>query len=521
MLFACVYAPDFIVQAALRPTTPVPGGGATAAAVVDGPESLRRVVACNAGARSLGVRGGMTRGQAGLCPGVLVKNRSLPQEEAAATALLDCAMGFSPSVESTHPGQVILDLTGMERLLGTAAELGCQLARSAEACGFSVNVALGPNPDAAWCAARGFPGITVLTFGNVAEQLGSLPVEVLQPTPEILDTLDSWGIRDLRSLAALPALAITQRLSQYGLHLQRLARGEVWRELVPFAATATFQESVELEEALELLEPLGFLLHRMLEQLMARLAARSLATDQLELELGLEIHRDQKLQEGPADSAAPPLFCRALKLAVPTQDAKILLRLLQLDLATHPPRDPVIRISLRAWPARARLTQAGLFQPLAPEPAKLEVTMARLRGVVGESDALGRPRVGFPLVADTHRPDSFQVLRLQEAPVAPSDKGCGDGPVALRLAMRRFRPPLETVVEHSHGCPQSMTFERKRMAIVQAWGPWRSSGDWWGQAGNWQREEWDIQISLQGELGLYRIFRDLKSERWFMDGMYD
>jgi len=335
MLFACVHAPDYIVQAALRPTTPVPGGGATAAAVVDGPESLLRVVACNAAARSLGVRGGMTRGQAGLCPGVLVKKRSLPQEEAAGTALLDCALGFSPRVESTHSGQVILDLTGMERLLGTAAEMGHQLASLAEACGFSVNVALGPNPDAAWCAARGFPGITVLASGKVADHLGSLPVEVLQPT--------RWGIRDLRSLAALPAVAITQRLGQSGLHLQRLARGEVRRELVPFEQTATFQECLELEEAVELLEPLAFLLHRMLEQLVARLAARSLATDQLDLELGLEIHRDQKLQEGPAASAAPPSFCRGLKLPVPTQDAKILLRLLQLDLAAHPPRNPIIK----------------------------------------------------------------------------------------------------------------------------------------------------------------------------------
>jgi len=144
-----------------------------------------------------------------------------------------------------------------------------------------------------------------------------------------------------------------------------------------------------------------------------------------------------------------------------------------------------------------------------------------LRGVVGECDALGRPRVGFPAVADTHRPDGFQVLSSQTVSVSASGEDSVNRPAELRLAVRWFRPPLETVVAQSQGRPQSITLQRKRMAIVQVWGPWSSSGEWWNRATNWQREEWDIQISLQGELGLYRIFRDLKSERWFVDGMYD
>ncbi len=105
--------------------------------------------------------------------------------------------------------------------------------------------------------------------------------------------LHAWGIRDFKSLAALPPIELTERLGQYGLHLQRLARGAVIRELVPAALPASFQESTELEEPIELLEPLAFILNDLLEQLMQRLVERSLATDHIEIELTLEIHSDR------------------------------------------------------------------------------------------------------------------------------------------------------------------------------------------------------------------------------------
>src|SRR5262249_40046999 len=157
---------------------------------------------------------------------------------------------------------------------------------------------------------------------------------------------------DLKSLAALPPVPLTQRLGQYGLHLQRLAQGEGQRELIPAELPAAFQESMELEETVELMEPLSFLLNRLLERLTARLHARSLATDQVHVDLSLEVHSDRDLREAaaaPADSIAT-LHQRTLKLPVPTQDAKVLLKLLQLDLAAHPPQAPVKKIRMEAFP---------------------------------------------------------------------------------------------------------------------------------------------------------------------------
>jgi protein ImuB len=339
---------------------------------------------------------------------------------------------------------------------------------------------------------------------------------------------------------------LTQRLGQQGLHLQRLARGEVRRELVPAENPPSFQENLELEEAVDLLEPLGFMLNRLLEELMARLQTRSLATDKVQVDLVLEIHPDRQLQEVPYNSqlqsenpsnsvagAEAPLYQRIVKLPVPTQDAKVLLKLLQLDLAAHPPPAPVKKITVEIFPASVRLTQAGLFQPLAPEPAKLEITLARLRAAVGESDEQARERVGFPVVADSHRPDSFEVLPCRAEEGRGKKESCGDQKEIReclptpRLVLRWFRPPLAARVECSPAAlgwgatPVVVIFHGVKATVVQACGPWRSSGSWWDQAGQWQRDEWDVNLSLHGASGLYRIFRDLQSGQWFVEGMYD
>ncbi|HEX7288322.1 MAG TPA: DNA polymerase Y family protein [Candidatus Angelobacter sp.] len=518
MLFACIHVPDFPVQAALRVDSAV-SFKADAVAVLEGPESLLKVFACNGAARRAGISPGMAKTQVEACPQVVLHKRVVEHEETAQSALLDCGYGFSPRVESTSPGTITIDLSGTERLLGAQTKIGEQLVRRAEACRLEVNVALAANPDAALHAARGFTGITVIAPGKEARRLACLPVEVLQPPAELLDALDSWGIRDFQSLAALPVIPLTQRLGQQGLHLQRLARGEVQRELVPAEPAAAFRESMELEEPVELLEPLAFVLNRLLEQVTARLAARSLATDHVHVELGLEAHVDRLLRAEPALAAPALKYQRTLKLPVPTQDAKVLLKLLQLDLAAHPPQAPVKKIAVEAFPARVRFGQAGLFQPLAPEPAKLEITMARLRATVGEKDQEGRARVGFPAVLDSHKPQSFQVLPLNAEREAAGK--CITTTPKPRCVVRVFRPPLAATVELNCDVPVAIAFSGWKGKIKTASGPWRSNGAWWDKAEEWKHEEWDVELSITGGTGVYRIFRELPSERWFVEGMYD
>src|ERR1019366_9189274 len=105
-----------------------------------------------------------------------------------------CAYEFSPRVEELNADTVVADASGLERLFGSPHELAAALSRRFAGLGFTGSVAIASNPDAAVHAARGLPGVTVILRGEEAVRLAGLPVELLEPAPEILETLDCWGI---------------------------------------------------------------------------------------------------------------------------------------------------------------------------------------------------------------------------------------------------------------------------------------------------------------------------------------
>ncbi len=544
MPFACIFVRDFPVEALLRVE---PELRSQSLAVLEGKVPLQKVFAVNESARRAGVDPGMTKLQIEACSGVVLRFRSLPQEAAAHAALLDCAQSFSPRVESTGCDTIVLDLAGVEALFGPLTKIARALAHRASTLGLKASVAVAGNPDTAVLAARGFSGMTVIPEGKEAEQLGSLPVEVLlgnsaQESEQFLQTFSRWGIRKLRDLAALPDVALSERLGQAGIHSQRLARGTTSRTLVPIDPPLIFEEVIELEYPLVLLEPLAFLLGRLLEQLCARLEARALATQELRLCLELENGwqaEDLSTNNGGTGVLARPLqarlFQRTLRLPVPLLDSRTFLKLLQLDLRAHPPGAPIVKIQLSAEPMRPRAAQNGLFLPPAPEPEKLELTLAKIAGIVGED------KVGSFELLDTHRPGGFRMQHFapgesfspqrHRAPEITNNQSrdssvslslCGDD---LVTALRIFRPPVDVAVTMQEGKPSCITFfcpKNKAMQgeILWAAGPWRSSGDWWEREG-WARDEWDIAVQGETGIALYRLVRDRLDGRWFVEGTYD
>src|SRR5207248_10739534 len=113
--------------------------------------------------------------------------------------------------------------------------------------GFTGSVAIASNPDAAVHAARGLPGVTIIPCGQEAARLADLPVQLLNPSPEMLETLDCWGIRTFRQLAAPPEIGIAERLGIEGVRLRKLARGAAQRPLRPVEPELVFEQSIELE----------------------------------------------------------------------------------------------------------------------------------------------------------------------------------------------------------------------------------------------------------------------------------
>ena len=406
--------------------------------------------------------------------------------------LTSLALEFSPTVEATAAETVTFDVAGLDRLFGLPQDVAAAIARRARECGVKANLALAANPDAAICAARGFSGVSLIPYGDEGKFLGSLPLSVLAPSPELLETLERWGIRRFQQLAALPPLGIAERLGEEGLRVRELARGERERKLLSIAEPLRFEDEIELEYPVELLEPLAFLLARMVNGLATRLATRALATDELRLRLKLE---NRALDQ------------RTLRLPVPSLDTRAFLKLLQLELEANPPAAPIVHLWMGVNPVKPQAAQTGLFVPVAPEPVKLELTLARIQAFVGVG------RVGTPELLDTHRPDAFRVNSWGRRPATLVR--AAQAVELPRLALRVFRPARAARVALASGQPSFVMADGVRGKVLDLAGPWRTSGDWW-TPDPWQRDEWDIALS---DGALYRIY--CAPRGWFVEGSYD
>jgi protein ImuB len=409
--------------------------------------------------------------------------------------LVECARHFSPHIEETsggiHQGDtVVFRIDGLEPLMGKPEQIAAAISNRV---GIPANVAIAGNPDAAVHAARGIPGVTVIPRGGEAKALAPLPVQLLGGGAETAEILHSWGIRTFGQLAALPPLGVAARLGDEGTHLRELARGEGDRQLRPIDDPLQFEESLDLDYPVELLEPLSFLLARLLNELCVRLESRALAANEIRLCLFLE---DKTRHEA------------ALKLPLPMRDAKAFLKLVQLELEARPPASAVVKVWIELRPLKPRTQQQGLFQPVSPEPERLEITLARLMNL------LGAENVGTPEMLNSHRPDAFRMNRFS----ALAHTGSQAPPVKSEaLVLRRYRPLKHAQVMLTNQQPAHVAALSVQGKVVGVAGPWRTSGEWWLRE-PWDRDEWDVALS---DGALYRIHEDRRTGRWFLEGNYD
>jgi len=386
------------------------------------------------------------------------------------------------------------------------------------ALGLDVHVAISSNPETARILACAHSGPTIVPDGQEAWFLQSLPVNLLAPSAELIDVFRQWGVTTCGALAALPVLSLSECVGQEGVRLHAIAGGKGHRSLILAEPANLFEESLKLDDAVEELEPLSFLLGRLLDQLCARLSARALATRaillQLELQPAFEKAFDTS-QEFLRKRQSSETFQCSLVLPRPVQDAKLLLKLLRLRLQSNSPKAPIQKLLMRAEPDRPVALQSGLFLPAVPDPDKLELTLARIASVVGESN------VGFPELLDSHRPDAVRMRKfLTSLPVPSSHKRADDSKIAFRV----IRPPLPADVILQEGRPVQVSFRGQTWKVVQASGPWRSSGEWW-EENPWKEDAWDLELSsLDGKSPISAVYCavfDALQQRWLVRGSYD
>jgi protein ImuB len=473
---------------------------------------------------------------------------------AAAGVLAEVAREFSPRIEECSHTEVVLDLSGMTRLFGDARTIAEELRRTAADRGLRVRIAIAGTRTAARLLVRYRAGLTIVEPGTEASAVAPLPITLLgdlslntagtkdqEPrTKDQIATFRRWGLRTLGDLAALPSDDLAARLGRQEVDWQRLARGEDSRPLVPAVPEERFEQSLDLEWPIEELEPLSFVLGRLMEQLEAHLEQRDRGAAVLHVRLHLI----------RADGSTREVHERSLQLPVAIRDARTLRTLALLDLESNPPSAPIDRVTVAVDPTPGRIVQFSLLTCPLPSPEQISTLMARLHALMGET------RCGAPAVVDSWEPGAFAMKSFMppdghdhhhrdatqrhsatEAKNSMNDLSASVPRCVVEaetaapiLALRRFRHPLPIRVHLKEGMPASVSIMRRGVnggAVEACAGPWRTSGGWWesgaqpprgGVSGSWDRDEWDVALAAGPT---YRLFRERHSDKWFLEGVVD
>jgi protein ImuB len=480
------------------------------------------------------------------------------------------AEAFSPRYELHGDDLVSIDVSGLERLFNVkeglpARTIAEELRRAAQSRGVRVHVAVAGTWTAAVVLALAQPGVTIVERGEEAAALADVPIGTLEKIHDIctqspqspqkmeetkasadsaFSAFTRWGLTALGELASLPDADLAARLGPSARTWQAIARGEDLRPLVPALAEERFDASIELEWPIDSLEPLSFVLTRLLEPLSTRLERRDRGAAVLHVLLDL-VTRER--------------HARRLELPAPMRDVRTLRTLALLDLEAHPPPAAIDRVTIVIDPTPGRVLQHTLFTRAHPTPEQLSTLLARLGALMGQD------RFGAPAVVDSYRPGAFAMAGFatehdnqrrtrgtrRENTGGDSASSAGSA-MNVVSALRRCRYPVPARVALASDRPVRVTTDRRGFAggaVVRAVGPWRGSGNWWaggaGQAGRageagretsdnpsspilpiqpfppiqpWDRDEWDVSLN---DGAVYRIFRDRQTDAWFIDAIVD
>jgi protein ImuB len=514
-LYACVYLREFPVQAVLRLR---PELGESTCVVMDGERPLEQVCSLTTKARLLGLRSGMNRTDVESFPHVKVLKRWQKMEQAAREVLLECAGTYSPRVEEVSGGfdcdgsssfLCVLDIARTEALFGPPELLACKLLVQVRSLGMQARVVVSRNFHAAMCLAKaasvvkggtGRRAIEVIADGDEARALATLPVDVLPVSEPRREVLGTWGIETLGQLAALPKAELIARMGQEGRALQEMALGERPHLFVPREASVRLEERQELEFPLESLDSLMFGVAVMLEQLIVRAKAQLVSLAEVTVTLELE---------GGATHA------RKVRPAQATNEKQFWVRLLHLEMQKHPPEAAVLAVTVEAKPGGRSKVQMGLFSPALPEAARLDVTLAQLRAMVGDGN------VGAAVLENTHAPEGWRVEAFSVPGASESTSELRIEEVPQGVVVRRVRPAERVAVRMQGGRPKEFWFRTQRVLVENAYGPWMAAGDWWNDR-LWKVEEWDVVGRVVGAgMMCCSLMRDLCDGEWRVTGMYD
>lgn len=410
---------------------------------------------------------------------------------------------FSPGVEPSadEPGVFWLDVRGFAGLYRTTGAWAQALRNDLAEAGFQARVAVGFTRFGTYAAVRSTVGFR--SFRTAADEHAAahgVALAWLGLAPQAQDGLDQLGVRTVGDLLRLPARAVLERFGEEAYRLHRRASGDEHDPLRPRPVEDPLIRQADLDGPDDDLDRLAFRIKRLLDPLLATLAARRQAMASLEVRLTLD---DLNLP-GPEDPARPPpVVTWALRPAEPTLDAGQVMALVRLRLEAADLPAGVTALAVRVEGAATTVEQLRLFRQARRDLSAAGRAFARLRARFGDG------AVVRACLRDAHLPEAGFAWEPLEVLAAPAPRDGAERAMVRRILDRPREIPVRPGTARAPG-PARL----RGVGRVTRWiGPFEVSGGWWRR--EVRREYWFAETE-DGEV--LWVFRDDARGRWFLQG---
>lgn len=290
--------------------------------VVGGAGARGVVAAASYEAREFGVFSAMSSFEAKrLCPDLIFVPGHMKRYAEESRRVFEIFRSYSPLVEGLSLDEAFLDLTGSERLLGPARDVGERLRREVrETTALAISVGIGPIKMVAKIASGAAKpdGLLEVPADSVRSFLDPLSARKIWGVgPVAGERLDGFGYRTIGDLARADLKTLRAHLGDWGESIGRLARGEDVREVAPHREAVSISEENTFEQDVSDRATLEATILTHAEAVARRLRRQNLFARTVVLKWRL----GRRAKEGPRGY---PARTRQLTLAEPTDDGEVI-----------------------------------------------------------------------------------------------------------------------------------------------------------------------------------------------------
>jgi protein ImuB len=404
-----------------------------------------------------------------------------------AEALAALAHEFAYSIQRIEDG-ILFDVSGLERLMGTRAQVTQKILGKLKEYNISGNIAVAETLETAILLARQNKGLT-----HIAAEPESFQKLPLRDLPIDNDTLNIFSDLGLKRVEDLRRIGTDELVRRYGRQFQSVIdvlEQKGGRMLTPNIKENHVSWAYDLDFPVEDFEQLIFIANHGLDKLLGEIEHHGFSTEHLDIYLGLK-KAPERLYE--------------IKTSFPTLEKNFWLKLINLRIALDPPEAGIISVKIVSYFTRPRPAQAGLYAVSRPDPENLLLTVNKLRKLVGEEN------VGVPVLVDQRLNKEF-TLDAQAIPAGRERVEIKTGKAVI--AFSYFTPPVEAEVKIDRQRLVYLKTADVRGYVKEYSGVWRRDSRWWSDG--WKTEEWDVEMENGG---VYRLSK--AGREWYLTGEYD